>query len=78
MLIWGYTITCRVPRVPLKGSIRGSIVGFYNIGAEIVTDTIVGVPYYDYSIINGPQNPILSIKAPILQDTGSSQTASPV
>ena len=31
---------------------------------RIVTYTIFGVPYYNYSIM-GPQNPILIIKAPI-------------
>ena len=31
-----------------------------HMGALIVTYTILGVPYYEY---NGPQNPILFIKA---------------
>ena len=35
-----------------------------NIGALISTDTILGVHYYSYS--NGPQNPILILKALIL------------
>ena len=39
------------------------------IGAEIITNTIVGVPYYDYSHYSTPQNPILIIKAPI-SDSG--------
>ena len=34
-------------------------------GAQIITNTIVGLPYYTFSII-GPKNPILLIKAPIL------------
>ena len=32
----------------------------------MITNTILGVPDYKYSY-NGPQNPILIIKAPILQ-----------
>ena len=31
-----------------------------NVGALIMTNTILGVPYYKYSIM-GPQNPILII-----------------
>ena len=38
----------------------------HNILALIITYTILGVPYYDYSIL-GPQNSILIIKAPILR-----------
>ena len=36
-----------------------------NIGALIITYTIVGAPYYNYSIIY-PPNPILIVMAPIL------------
>ena len=38
----------------------------YYIAAEIITNTILGVPYYNYSIIY-PPHPILSIKAPRIQ-----------
>ena len=36
----------------------------HSIRALIISYTVLGAPYYDY---NGPQNPILIIKAPILQ-----------
>ena len=36
-----------------------------NVGALIFTYTILGVPYYSYSIIY-PPNPILIIQAPIV------------
>ena len=42
--------------------LRSRVVGL-NIGALLITNIILGVPYYAYSIINGPQNPILIIKA---------------
>ena len=42
-----------------------SPAGFDTIGALIVTNTSLEVPYYTYSIM-GPQNPILMIKAPTL------------
>ena len=37
----------------------------HTIGAQIITYTILGFPYYNYKYI-GPQNPILIIKAPRL------------
>ena len=39
-----------------------------NAEAEIITNSILGAPYYNYSIIIGPQNqnPILIIKGPTL------------
>ena len=36
-----------------------------NLGAFLIAYTILGVPYYNYSIIY-PQSPILIIQAPIL------------
>ena len=35
-----------------------------DIGAKLITNTTLGVPYYKYSN-NGPQNPVLTIKATI-------------
>ena len=49
----------------LTGIYKGSIVGFYNKGASIITYTILGVPYYAYSIIY--QNPSLAIKGPYIE-----------
>ena len=51
------------------GLLGGSWV--VTIGASIITYIILGVPYYKYSIM-GPQNPILIIKAPILEVGGLS------
>ena len=34
-------------------------------GTQIIANTIVGVPYFNYSIM-GPKTPILIIKAPKL------------
>ena len=34
-----------------------------NVGAFFITHTILGVPYYNYSIL-GPKNPIFIIRAP--------------
>ena len=55
-------------RVPLKGSFTGYHKGYYkgfkDIGALIITYTILGVPCYGYSIMY-PKTPILAIKAPI-------------
>ena len=36
-----------------------------NVGASIITNTILRAPYYNYRK-NRPQNPILIIKAPIV------------
>ena len=49
----------------LTGIYKGSIVGFYNKGASIITYTILGVPYYAYSIIY--QNPSLAITGPYIE-----------
>ena len=53
-----------------KGVMSRSPGGVYGLGVECrglkITYTILGLPYYSYSIYNGPQNPILIIKAPIL------------
>ena len=50
---------------------EGAYARKLNIGAELMTNTILGVPYVDYSIyIYTPRNPML-IKigiAPMLQD----------
>ena len=54
------------PRVDL-GLLGGAWV--VTIGASIITYIILGVPHYNYSIM-GPQNPILIIKAPILEVGG--------
>ena len=40
------------------------VVGF-TVGAEIITNTILGAPYDNYTNYNGAQNPILIIKAAI-------------
>ena len=40
--------------------------GGINVGGSIITNTIVGAPYYRYGIMV-PQNPFLIIKAPILR-----------
>ena len=34
----------------------------------MIAYTLLGVPYYNSSIVNGAQNPILIIKAPILSN----------
>ena len=46
-----------------KGYYKGSIRVQYSRGLSISTNTILGVPYCNYSIM---QNPILIIKAPIV------------
>ena len=39
-------------------------VSGHNIGAEIITNTISGIPYYNYGIcIVTPKSPVLMIKA---------------
>ena len=50
---------------PEKLAFTRVVFALYYTGLDI-TNTIVGVPHYDYSISNIPQNPILIIKAPIL------------
>ena len=50
----------------LTGIYKGSIVGFYNKGASIITYTILGVPYYACSY-NIRQNPSLAIKGPYIE-----------
>ena len=39
------------------------------MGALRITYTILGVPYYNYGI-NGPQRPVLIIKAPVVGRLG--------
>ena len=45
----------------------------FSIGVAIITYTILVVPYYSYSTNNGPQDPILIVKAPVLLDPQASR-----
>ena len=42
------------------------VLQYRNIGALVITYTILGTPYQNYSTYTGPQSPILTIKAPIM------------
>ena len=51
-------------KAALSVLLRSQLTFWLNMGALISTYTILGPPSYNYN--NGPQNPILIIKAPIL------------
>ena len=53
MLFWGGSF-----KGFLKGVYKGSIVGFYGIGAFIITYTVLGVPYYNCRNLSSFLRPI--------------------